>query len=264
MYEKHWGLVALPFQNLPDPRVFFPSSQHRRALGRLAYAAQHGKGAALLTGEIGCGKTTLTWAFILQLAEDQYDVGVVTNPSLPPRDFLDEVNLQLGVSASGTKLDLLRALSAHLMRNVERGKATVLIVDEGQGITDPAVFEELRMLLNFQLNDRFLLSLVLVGQPELQGRVAAIPQLDQRIAIRCHLAPLDAEESLQYITFRLKKAGATRGIFTEEAMRLVHQHTRGIPRSINTLCDLCLLEGYLAQASGVDGATVRRVAQQGR
>ncbi len=264
MFEKYWGLATLPFQNVPDPNIFFPSSQHRRALARLLYAVQHDKGAALLTGTIGCGKTTLTRAFILQLAENKYDVGVVTNPSLPPRDFLDEINLQLGVSSSGNKVELLRGLNGHFMRNLERGKTTVLIVDEGQGITDPAVFEELRMLLNFQLNDRFLLALLLVGQPELQDRIAAIPQFDQRVAIRCHLTPLEVEESLQYITFRLKKAGATRGIFTEEAMRLIHQHARGIPRSINTLCDLCLLEGYAAKASAVDGAIVRRVAQENR
>ena len=262
MFEKYWGLATLPFQNLPDPNVFFPSPQHRRALALLLYAVQHDKGAALLTGDIGCGKTTLTRAFILQLAEDRYDVGVVTNPSLPPRDFLEEVNLQLGVSASGNKVDLLRGLNGHLLRNLERGKATVLIVDEGQGITDPAVFEELRMLLNFQLNDRFLLSLLLVGQPELQDRIAAIPQLNQRIAIRCRLKPLNAEESAQYVAFRLKKAGATQGIFTEEAMRLIYQHARGIPRSINTLCDLCLLEGCIAKAPAVDAALVQRVVPE--
>ncbi len=264
MFEKYWGLAALPFQNLPDPAVFFPSSQHRRALARLLYAVQNDKGAALLTGEIGCGKTTLTRAFTLHLAEDTYDVGVVTNPSLPPRDLLDEINAQLGISGSGDKLDLLRALNGHLMRNRERGKTTVLIVDEGQGITDPAVFEELRMLLNFQLNDRFLLALVLVGQPELQERIAAIPQLDQRIAVHCHLGPLGVEESIQYVAFRLKKAGATRGLFTEEALRLIHQQARGIPRSLNTLCDLCLLEGYAAKATAVDAAIVRRVAQLSR
>ena len=261
MFEKYWGLAALPFQNLPNPSLFFPSSQHRRALARLLYAIKNDKGAALLTGEIGCGKTTLTRTLILQLAEDTYDVGVVTDPSLPPRDLLDEINTQLGIPASGNKLDLLRALNGHLVRNMERGKTTVLIVDEGQGITDPAVFEELRMLLNFQLNDRFLLSLVLAGQPELRDRIAAIPQFHQRVAIRCHLKPLDVVESVQYMEFRLKKAGATRSLFTEDAMRLVHHQARGIPRSINILCDLCLLEGCIAKAPIVDGAIVGRVAQ---
>ncbi len=265
MYEQHWGLTCLPYQNLPDPSVFFASGQHQRALGLLRYAVQHDKGAALLTGEIGCGKTTLTRTFILQLPEDRYDVGVLTNPALPPRDFLEELNLQLGITqGGGSQAELLRALNGHLLRNAERDKTTVLIVDEGQGISDPAVFESLRLLLNFQLNDRFLVALVLVGQPELVERIAGIPQFDQRIAIRCHLGPLDADEAAQYIVFRLKKAGASRGIFTEEAVRLLHQAARGIPRSLNTLCDLCLLEGYAAKAPSVDGALVRRVLQTHR
>lgn len=262
VFERYWGLSRPPFQNVPDPQMFFPSSQHRQALARLLYAVRQGKGAALLTGEIGCGKTTVSRAFILHLAENAYDVGVVTNPSLPSRDFLEEINLQLGMSqVSGSKMDLLRALNGHLLRNMERGKTTVLVVDEAQGITDAAVFEELRMLLNFQLNDRFLLALVLMGQPELKDRVADIRQLEQRIAIRAHLSPLDAGESVQYIGFRLKKAGATRGIFTQDALRLIYQYSRGIPRSINTLCDLCLLEGSAAKASAVDAALVRRVLQ---
>ncbi len=265
MYEQHWGLTGLPYQNLPDPSVFFPSTQHKRALGLLRYAVQHDKGAALLTGEIGCGKTTLTRTFILQLAEDRYDVGVVTNPSLPPREFLEEINIQLGITpGSAGQAELLRALNGHLMHNSERGKTTVLIVDEGQVISDPAVFESLRMLLNFQLNDRFLMAVVLVGQPELVARIAAIPPFDQRIAIRCHLGPLDAEETAHYIVFRLKKAGAARGIFTEEAVRLIHQAARGIPRNVNNLCDLCLLEGYAAKATAVDAALVRRVLQAHR
>ena len=185
-------------------------AQHRRALERLLYAVQHDKGATLLLEEVGCGKTTLTRAFILQLKEDKYDAGVVTNPSLPARDFLEEIDQQLGASASGTKVDLLRGLNGHLMRNRERGKVTV------------------------------------------------------RIAIRCTLNPLSAEGSIQCVAFRLKNAGDTRGIFTEEAVRLIYQYTRGIPRSVNNLCDLCLLEGYTASAWTVDAAPVRRVAQERR
>ena len=133
MYEQHWGLASLGYQNLPDPSVFFPSAQHQQALTLLHYAVQNDKGTILLTGEIGCGKTTLTRALVLQLAEDRFEVGVITNPSLPPQEFLEEINVQL--------------------------------------------------------NDRFLLALVLVGQPELTDYSVAIPQFGQRIAVRCHLGP---------------------------------------------------------------------------
>jgi type II secretory pathway predicted ATPase ExeA len=181
LYEQYWGLTGLPYQNLPDPSIFFPSGQHKRALGLLRYAVQYDKGAAL---------PTLTRTFLLQLPDDRHDAGVLTNPALPPRDFLEEITLQLGI--------------------------------------------------------------------------AGLPQLDQRIAIRCHLGPLDADEAAQYIALRIKKAGASRGVFSDEALRLLHQAARGIPRSLNTLCDLCLLEGFAAKAMSVDGALVRRVLQASR
>lgn len=260
MYEKHWGLMSPPFQNVPDPNFFFPSTKHREGLARLMYAVKHGKGAALLIGEVGSGKTTLSRAFILQLSEDKYDVGLVTNPSLPPGDLLEEIDLQLGISPPTTdKADLLRSLNHRLLNNVQEGKDTVLIIDEAHIIKDPEVYEELRMLLNFQLNDRFLLTLVLMGQPELKERIAAARQLQQRIAIRYHLTPLDMAETTQYILFRLQKAGCTRPLFDDEALRLLYQESRGLPRVINNLCDLCLLEGYASKSRSVDAALVRRV-----
>lgn len=116
------------------------------------------------------------------------------------------------------------------------------------------------MLLNFQLNERFLLTLILMGQPEIKDIIARIKQLDQRIAIRFHLKPLSEPETTQYVTYRLQKAGAGRPLFSPEALQIVWRHTRGVPRSINTLCDLCLLEGYAIRAQAADAALVQRVA----
>jgi len=260
MYEEYWGLTAAPFQNVPDPNFFFLSAQHREGLARLLYAVKHNKGAALLSGEVGCGKTTLSRAFILKLAEEKYDIGLVTNPSLSSGDFLEEIDLQLGITpAAGSKVGMLRALNERLLANLQEGKDTVLIVDEAHCIRDPEVFEELRMLLNFQLNDRFLLTLILMAQPEIKDVVAGIRQLDQRIAIRYHLRPLDQFETARYIGFRLQKAGARRALFADEALALVWQHSGGVPRSINTLCDLCLLEGYASDGQVVDSGLVKRV-----
>jgi len=261
LYEEYWGLTTAPFQNVPDPNFFFLSAQHREALARLLYTVRHNKGAALLIGDVGCGKTTLSRALILQLAEEKYDVGLVTNPSLPGNDFLEEIDLQLGITpASSTKVALLRGLNDRLLNNAQEGKETVLIVDEAHSIRDPAVFEELRMLLNFQLNERFLLTLILMGQPEIKDIIARIKQLEQRIAIRFYLKPLDEPETMQYVTYRLQKAGAGRPLFSQEALQLVWRHARGVPRSINTLCDLCLLEGYAIRAQTVDATLVQRVA----
>ena len=261
MYEEHWGLTTAPFQNVPDPNFLYLSSQHREALARLVYTVKHNKGAALLVGDVGSGKTTLSRALILQLAEDKYDVGLVTNPSLPGNDFLEEIDLQLGITpSSSTKVTLLRGLNDRLLRNAQDGRETVLIVDEAHCIRDPEVFEELRMLLNFQLNDRFLMTLILIGQPEIKEIIARIKQLEQRIAIRYYLKPLDEPETTQYVIFRLQKAGAKRSLFSREALQFVWQHARGLPRQINNLCDLCLLEGYATHAQEIDAGLVRRVA----
>lgn len=259
MYEAHWGLTRSPFQNVPDPAFFFPSSQHREGLARLLYAVRYGKGAAMLTGAVGCGKTTLARAFVVQLNQAHYDVGLITNPALPRAEFLAEVNQQFGLPPSGNgKVDLLHRFNEHLAENRRADRETVLIVDEGQAILERAVFEELRLLLNFQLNDRFLLTLVLMGQPELTQMVGAVEQFAQRIAIRFHLKGLDEKEMRQYIAFRLERAGVERPLFTEEALELIWERTRGVPRLINTLCDLGLLEGFASRASIVDGPVVRR------
>jgi general secretion pathway protein A len=260
LYEEYWGLTTAPFQNVPDPNCFFLSAQHREGLARLLYAVKHNKGAALLVGDVGCGKTTMSRAFILQLTDEKYDVGLVTNPSLSGNDFLEEIDLQLAIQpSSNSKAALLRALNDRLLANAQQGKDTILIVDEAHCIRDPDVFEELRMLLNFQLNDRFLLTLILMAQPEIKEMVGRIKQLDQRIAVRYHLRPLDQTETAHYVTFRLQKAGAKRPLFLEEALQLVWQKALGVPRTINTLCDLSLLEGYARRAQVVDAALVKRV-----
>jgi general secretion pathway protein A len=244
MYESYWGLSQTPFRNVPDPTFFCPLPAHEEALGRLLYAVQYGKGGVVLTGEPGCGKSTLSRVSLLELAEDKYEVGLIINPALPADEFLQEVALQLNLPAAGSsRVALLRALSAHLLANADEGRTTVLIVDEAHLIKDEAVFEDLRMLLNLQANDHHLLSFVLIGLPILRTMIERIEAFSQRMAFCLSLEPPNEAETAQYIDFRLKKAGATRPIFTAEALREIYKQTGGILRKVNKLCDICLYEG---------------------
>ena len=262
MYREYWGLKELPFENVPDPRFFYPSAEHQEALLRLFYAVNSRKGAAMLTGEVGCGKTILSRTLIQDLPADRYEVAVVANPSLSPVEFLREILYQLGVEIStNSKLDLLHALNDQVVKNLNAGRDSVIIIDEAQAIEDPDTLEELRLLLNFQLNERFLLTLLLIGQPELRERISRIRQLEQRIAIKFHLGALKQEEVPSYIQARLEKAGLVRRIFEENALDAVGRASRGIPREINNICDLCLLLGFGARAERIGIDLVQKVAQ---
>lgn len=261
MYEAYWGLSQSPFRNVPDPAFFCPLPAHQDALERLLYAVQYGKGGVVITGEAGCGKSTLSRVFLLKLDEEKYDVGLIINPSLPPDELLYEIALQLDLSpASSQRVALFRALSEHLLTNAEEGRATVLIIDEAHLIRDEAVFEDLRMLLNLQANDRYLLSLVLIGLPILRTTLDGLDAFSQRMAFRLSLEPPNEEETAQYIDFRLKKAGATKRIFTEDAIRAIYKESGGIPRNVNKICDICLYEGQRRKAQEVSASLVRVAA----
>ncbi len=264
MYLEYWGLNIPPFENLPNPDFLYFSPKHEEALTRLTYAAQGRKGAAMLTGEAGMGKTTLTRAFIRQLAEEKFDIGLVTNPSLQPVDFLKEILYQLDVAErTDSKVELLRLLNDKMIANIQEDRNTLVIVDEAQAIEDEKTLEELRLLLNFQMNDRFLLTLILVGQPELRDRVSQIPQFAQRISIKYHLSPLDFSDTVKFIFFRLKVAGLEKSIFSEEAIKTIHEASGGIPRSIVNLCDLCLLVGFTYKVPLINSKLVEKVIRDG-
>ena len=229
-YTIYWGLRALPFDNVPDPRFYVPCSQHDAAHRWLSYGIQTRKGMLLLTGDIGCGKTLLSRRLIVGLSPAQYDVALVANPALSPSELLDEVLSQFGLGLVQSKAGRLQTLNERLELNAQRGISSVLVVDEAQAIECVKAFEELRLLTNFQLNDRFLLTVVLIGQPELRHRIAGIPQLNQRIAVRAHLGPFTAEETTSYITARMGAATQRTDVFTKEAMEVIYEQSKGIGR----------------------------------
>ena len=257
-YKEFWGLPEAPFENTTDPKFYFPSAKHEEGVQCLLYGIKERKGAVLLSGEIGCGKTILTRQLVLNLPQEQFDIALIANPTFEATEFLRELLCQLGLQPQGSKMALLHHLNNHLLKNSRNGVATVVVVDEAQAIQDERVFEEIRLLLNFQLNERFLLTLVILGQPEIQDRLLAIPQLSQRIAIRTHLLPLNGDETQAYVQHRLKIGGCQRPIFTKEAMLRIFSYTKGIARKINTLCDLSLLKGCQEKAHEIDEGVVDR------
>ena len=245
MYEGYWGLREKPFENTPDPRFFYYSAKHKEALSRMLYAVREHKGAALLTGEYGCGKTLLSRTLLQEISKDRYRFALIFNPRIPTVGLLKEIVHQLGVNRPPQKKSLLlNKLNNILYHNYEQKLDTVILIDEAQAIKDDEIFEELRLLLNFQLNDRFLLTLIIIGQPELRERIDKIPQLKQRMSVTYHLGSLNIAETIEYIKHRLSVAGAQRDIFSSECYTLIYQGSEGIPRRINNICEMCLLVGF--------------------
>lgn len=263
MYCKHWNLTEPPFENLPDPRFVFFSNNHDEALMRLVYTVTGRKGACMLTGEVGCGKTTISSVLKERLRDRNHQIAMVTNPNLSTVDLLREILTLLGgPSTPGSgKLELLHALRAKFLDNLAREKDTIIIIDEAHLIKREETYEELRLLLNHHLDNRFLVTLILSGQPELKNHIDAIPQFSQRIPIRYHLTPLSFVDTCKYIHTRLTRAGNHYRIFTSEAAKLIYDRSQGIPRRINSICDMSLLAGFVEKSRQVDRPLIAKVIQ---
>jgi type II secretory pathway predicted ATPase ExeA len=260
MYEAFYGLRERPFAKTPDPRFLFLSRGHREALARLLYAVEE-RDLILLTGEIGCGKTTLSRALMDEL-DEHYRIILIINPRLTPLEFLRLLALRLGVEdPSRFKTDLLEQIGSALYRLYEDGVCPVLIVDEAQLVPHKETFDEIRLLTNFQLDDRNLLSVVLMGQPELRKRLAhrVYEPLRQRVGMQYDLRPLSLDETAEYLDHRLQVAGGASGLFTAGAVEGIHRYSGGIPRKINHAAALALLEGFGRESRSIDAGILGAV-----
>ena len=258
MYEKYWGLSQKPFLNTPDPRFLYHSVQHEEALSRLIYAVQERIGAVMLTGVFGCGKTVIAQVLLNELSSQKYKIAYIANPRLDEVDLLRMIVHNLDVPLPPlSKTDVLNNLNDILLNNMRNGKETVVIIDEAHTIDNDNIFEEIRLLLNFQLQDRFLLTLILLGQPELKQKIDKNIQLEQRINIKCHLDSLNMEETRNYIIHRLTVANRNEPIFTEKAIASIFNYSGGIPRRINRLCDICFLAGFSKRLDKIDDDIVQ-------
>lgn len=268
MYEPYYGFSEKPFSLTPDPRFLYPSETHANALELLRYAIDRREGFAVVTGDIGTGKTMLCRALLAQ-ADQQTFTALLLNPFLSEDDLLLAILRDLGLLAGPmgatrpTKQELVNTLYDFLLSLVPLGGRAVLIVDEAQNLPLP-ILEQIRILSNLETDTQKLLQIILVGQLNLLPllRSPELRQLDQRVSIRCQLRPLTQEEVGAYVSHRLAVARGTRpAIFTPGALALVHRYSGGIPRLINMLCDRALLGGYSTETSRIDDHLIVAAAE---
>lgn len=254
MYQAFYGLTEAPFDITPNPRFLFYSAKHREAFNHLLYGIRERKGFVQLTGEVGAGKTTLCRAALEQL-DQHYTTALILNPIMSAEELMRAIGFEYGLPVNGLdKLTTVAVINNFLLDQAQRGKETVLIIDEAQDLTDE-LLEQVRLLSNLETDNRKLLQIVLMGQPELRERLnnPRLRQLRQRITVRFHLPPLSKFEMQKYIRHRLKTSGAN-GLphFTKWGLWRVYQYTKGIPRLINAVCDKALLAGFVHQTGKIN------------
>jgi type II secretory pathway predicted ATPase ExeA len=265
MYQRFFGLTAAPFDLTPDPRFLFLTGRHREALSNLEYGLSSSKPLTVLVGEAGTGKTTLLQAALRSERCRTVQCVYLNNPSLTRLEFIEMLaqRFELSMRARESKAVLLTELETLLAARRGEGQVTALVVDEAQSMSRE-LLEEIRLLANIETTTDKLLPVVLAGQPELADRLndPALRQLKQRVSLRCEIAPFSVEDTAGYIASRIARVGGNAAsAFSREAVMLIHARSRGIPRSINVICDNALLTAYGLRRQPVDSAIVWEVVR---
>lgn len=267
MYEAYWKLQHAPFDNSPHESVFYPSESHQATLLKLHYLVEHRKGAGLIVGGGGYGKSLLLQVLGKELGDSHCPLIPILFPQMSAAELLAYIADELGVPADterdATSLDrIVHRIQIGLNSYNERGQHPVIAIEEAHLIDDPLVFQALRLLLNFQPRKGGAFTLILAGQRDLLSRIRRLPQLEERMTVKCVLRPLSYEETLGYITHRLKVAGVDQSPFDASAFDTLFELSGGIPRRINRLCDLALLVGYADGSSSISAAQIEAVSEE--
>lgn len=265
MYEAHYRLRDLPFQLSPDHKFFYPSRGHKRAMAYLSYGLNLRDGFIVITGHVGAGKTTIVGHLLSHLDSEKFVSANIVTSQLGADDTLRMVARSFGMSPEGRdKTSILKDIEDFLLSRRREGKHVFLVVDEVQNMPFEAI-EELRMLSNFQFDNRPLIQCILLGQPEFREKLARreMDQIRQRIVATCHLGPLDVDETRAYILHRLELVGWNGDPrFTDGTFELIHLMTDGVPRLINGLCGRLLLYGAMEDTHTIDESIVDAVARE--
>ncbi len=263
MYEKFYGLREKPFGLSPDPAYLYLGGRHRHALTMLEYALAAGSGFALVTGEVGCGKTTLVH-HLLGRADRKLRIGLVSNTHSSFGALMPWVMDSLSIEslAGNAPNELYRSFTAFVKYEYEAGRRVVLVIDEAQNLS-VAALEELRVLSNINTGSQLFLQTILIGQPELRATLglASMRQLAQRIAVDHHLEALRREETHEYVRHRLTIAGGRADLISRQAVDLAHAWSAGVPRLVNLVCDTALVYGFADQTATVEVGTMEQVLQ---
>lgn len=265
MYHQFYGFEEPPFNLTPNSKYFFSSTKHVEALSTLQYAIEERKGFVVVSGDIGSGKTTVCRTLLNRL-DPNTKTALITNTRLSGKDLLMTILEDLEVEFTpGSKSKLHSQLNDYLIEQLRRNNNVVLIIDEAQNLTT-SVLEEVRMLSNLETEDEKLIQILFLGQPELKQKLASgnLEQLRQRIAVYYHLKPLDREDTTKYIQHRLDVAsnGKAKDIFTDKALELIFEFTKGVPRMINQICDSALLTGYVQEKKALDEHLILEVIDE--
>jgi general secretion pathway protein A len=263
MYQEFYGLRDIPFSLAPDPRYLFRTESLLEVFANLQYGIENGKGIVVVTGEVGCGKTTILRS-MLQSLDRSVLAAYIFNPLLSTEEFFDLLASEFRLKPQASKAAMLRMLGHLLMARHAAGLRTVLVVDEAH-LLPKHLLEEIRLLSNFETNRDKLLQIILCGQPELHDLLAQadLRQLKQRVSLKCSIKPLSTHETSEYVRWRLRIAGARdESLFEPAAIQTLHRFSGGIPRIVNNICDNALLTGFAQGSPRITPAVIQTVVEE--